>query len=49
VTVAFGASTGCDVRPPQRLDVSGVPSAGECDDMGGVYVRAARTCRGVDY
>ena len=46
VTVADGEPTGCDVHPPQRLDVTGATPEG-CDHMGGRY--DAGTCRGVDY
>ena len=47
VTVWRDDPIGCDVTPPQRLDVIDVSRA-DCDDMGGTYVAPA-TCRGVDY
>ena len=46
VTVAYDEPTGCDLQPPQRLDVTGATIA-QCDDMGGTFDRG--TCRGVDY
>jgi hypothetical protein len=53
VTVAYGVATTCDVTVPQRLDVVGVPSPTECDDMGGEYIYLPTTggdvCEGVDY
>jgi len=53
VTVRYGHTPGCDVRPPQRLVVT-MPSRWTdhhtervCDDMGGVLV--GTLCRNVDY
>ena len=47
VTVRGDDPIGCDVTPPQRLDVLEV-SRLECDDMGGTFV-APDTCERVDY
>jgi hypothetical protein len=53
VHVAYGEPVGCDVRPPQRLDVRLPRRWSErrehrvCDDIGGDL--RGRTCRSVDY
>jgi hypothetical protein len=56
ITVHGSDPVGCDLTPPQRLDVTGVTLA-ECDDMGGepiayVYIVSDDdpiTCEGVDF
>lgn len=50
VYVADGVALRCDVVPPQRLHVTRVPSAADCDDMGGHgWSRKLRVCWDVDY
>ena len=52
ITVDRDEETPCDVRPPQRLDVTNV-TIEECVDMGGepirVFIEGPTTCEGVDY
>ena len=52
ITVDRDEETPCDLRPPQRLDVTNVTIA-ECVDMGGepirVFIQGPTTCEGVDY
>lgn len=51
VTVAVDEPVGCDVIPPQRLDVTGATRQ-ECADMGGdleLYDDGEGECPGVDY
>lgn len=41
---------GCDVSPPQRLHITGTPSARACADMGGHgWTASTRICWDVDY
>lgn len=47
VIVTGDAPVGCDVRPPQRLDVQGIDRT-TCDDLGGTY-DAPGQCARVDY
>jgi hypothetical protein len=47
VIVTGDEPVGCDVRPPQRLDVAGIDRT-TCDDLGGTY-DAPGQCARVDY
>jgi hypothetical protein len=59
VTIWQDEPTGCDLTPPQRLDVLGLTLA-QCDDEGGEYISklpsiadiehyVGGVCEGVDY
>ena len=52
VTVHGDDPVGCDLTPPQRLDITGITIA-ECDDMGGEPIALTPTapvvCEGVSY
>jgi hypothetical protein len=47
ITVADGQPTGCDMIPPQQLNITGTTPA-TCADMGGSFAEPD-TCERVDY